>query len=97
MAYTMPMVIIGTGILFFSFQLTHMGLFRPNSKIGKEVSEAAKQNQLVKALIEQKYSELGPFSFHEGQVVFAFLVMIVLLFTQRPGFMVGWGDILKEK
>lgn len=94
MGWALPMVIVDTILLFLSLQFTHLGLGRPRSQVAEEVSRGAEAADTVKAVVMQKYAELGPMSVHECQVLFWFVTMIVLLFTRSPGFMPGWGDLL---
>ncbi|KAI8117199.1 Protein I'm not dead yet [Lucilia cuprina] len=94
MAWSMPMVVVDTLLLYFFLQITHFGLFRPHSKEGEEVAKGTLAKDTVKAVVVEKYAELGPMSVHEWQVLWWFVCMVVLLFTRAPGFMPGWGDFL---
>lgn len=94
MAWAMPMVIVDTILLFLALQITHFGLFRPNSKEGLEVTRGTSASDTVKAVVLQKYSELGPMTIHEIQVLFWFICMVTLLFFRAPGFIPGWGNFL---
>jgi len=98
MAYAIPLVVIVNVLLvYLSLQITHMGLFRKNSKIGQEVAKATANKDVVKTVVQQRYKELGPWTCHEIQVAIMFVLMVVLLFTRQPGFMSGWGDFLNAK
>ncbi|XP_034114549.1 protein I'm not dead yet 2-like [Drosophila albomicans] len=98
MAYSIPIVVIvNIFLLYFSLQLTHMGFLRPNSKIGAEVKSGTANKDLVKAVVIQRYKELGAWTCHEIQVAVMFVLMVLLLFTRSPGFTQGWGDFLNAK
>ncbi|XP_017060765.2 protein I'm not dead yet 2 [Drosophila ficusphila] len=98
MAYSIPFVVVVLITLtFFSLQITHMGLFRPNSKIGQEVKKGTESQDVVKTVIKQRKQELGPMSCHEIQVALLFILMIFLLFTRKPGFFDGWADFLNAQ
>jgi len=98
MAYSIPIVVIvNVLLLYLSLQITHMGLFRKNSKIGQEVKKGTENQNVVKTVVVQRYKELGPWTCHEIQVAIMFTLMVVLLFTRKPGFMTGWGDFLNAK
>ncbi|XP_030373931.1 protein I'm not dead yet 2-like [Scaptodrosophila lebanonensis] len=98
MAYSIPLiVIVNTILLYISLQVTHMGLFRPNSKIGQEVKRGTDNKDIVKAVVQDRYKELGSMTCHEIQVAFMFTFMVFLLFTRKPGFIKGWGDLLNAK
>lgn len=98
MAYTVPIVmLVNVLLLYVSLQVTHMGLFRPNSTTGMQVSSGLAQKDLIRKLIQDSYNELGPMTCHEIQVTLVFVVMITLLFTRNPGFVPGWRDLLNAK
>ncbi|XP_008048067.1 solute carrier family 13 member 5 isoform X4 [Carlito syrichta] len=44
-------------------------------------------------VLQEEYRKLGPFSFAEVNVLFCFLLLVVLWFTRDPGFMPGWLSI----
>ncbi|EDW83334.2 uncharacterized protein Dwil_GK22372 [Drosophila willistoni] len=98
MAYSFPIVVLVNILLvYLSLQVTHMGLFRPNSKVGQEVKRGAQGQNVVKDMIKERHKELGPMTCHEIQVAIMFFLMVVLLFTRQPGFVSGWGDLLNAK
>ncbi|KAH8374925.1 hypothetical protein KR200_008697, partial [Drosophila serrata] len=98
MLYSLPLVCIVNAVLvYFSFLITHMGLFRPNSKTGQAVKKANENRKLVEEVMRQRHVALGPMSCHEIQVAIIFVVMIVLLITRRPGFFQGWDTLVNAK
>uniref|UniRef100_A0A1A9W759 Citrate transporter-like domain-containing protein n=1 Tax=Glossina brevipalpis TaxID=37001 RepID=A0A1A9W759_9MUSC len=94
MLWSIPMVIVQAALMFFCFNITHLGLFRPKSDIGKQVNAGAGVAEAVKSIVKEKYAELGPISCHEWQVGFWFAVMVALLFCRSPGIFTGWADLL---
>ncbi|XP_030373930.1 protein I'm not dead yet 2-like isoform X2 [Scaptodrosophila lebanonensis] len=95
MAYAIPLVVVAnTILLYISLQVTHMGLFRPNSKIGQEVKRGTVNKAILHAVVKERYKELGAMTCHEIQLTILFSMMIFLLFTRQPGFIKGWGDFL---
>ncbi|XP_041674926.1 protein I'm not dead yet 2-like [Drosophila eugracilis] len=95
MAYAMPFaVFVLIFLMYFSLQITHMGLFRPNSKVGQEVKKGTEGKEVVKGLIRQRLNDLGPMSCHEIQVGLVFFLMVFLLLTRKPGFCPGWANFL---
>lgn len=98
MLYTLPIVCITNAFcVYFSFLITHMGLFRPNSKTGRAIKQANANRALVEAVIKERHKELGPMNCHEIQVALMFALMIALLVTRRPGFFDGWDTIVNAK
>ncbi|XP_032595948.1 protein I'm not dead yet 2 isoform X2 [Drosophila grimshawi] len=98
MLYSMPLVVIvNIVLLYLSLLVTHMGMFRANSEIARQVKRGADNSDLVKKVVKERYQDLGPWTCHEIQVIVVFVFMIVLLFTREPGFFTGWGNFLNAK
>ncbi|KAH8330862.1 hypothetical protein KR067_008358, partial [Drosophila pandora] len=98
MMYSLPFVVVVLVVLcWISLQITHMGLFRPNSKVGQEVKKGGEAQDVVKAVIKERKNDLGKMSCHEIQVALLFILMVILLFTRSPGFFPGWADFLNAK
>ncbi|XP_033164238.1 protein I'm not dead yet 2 [Drosophila mauritiana] len=98
MFYSIPlMVFVNITLVIIGFLITHMGLFRPNSKTGKIISEANTNRKLMEDVLRQRHIDLGPMSCHEIQMAIAFAFMIVLLITRKPGFFTGWSDLIDGK
>ncbi len=74
---------------FSNFSLTR-------KKTEEERSLQDRRNRAVSSVIDRKYSELGPLSFHEAVVLVVFLLAFSLWFFLSPGFMTGWGDKLES-
>ncbi|KAH8278742.1 hypothetical protein KR018_008203, partial [Drosophila ironensis] len=98
MAYACPFVVVVMLILMWiSLQFTHMGLFRPKSPTGLEVAKGNEGKDVVKVVIKERNTALGRMTCHEIQVAVMFIVMVVLLFTRKPGFVYGWADFLNAQ
>ncbi|TDG46951.1 hypothetical protein AWZ03_006655 [Drosophila navojoa] len=74
-----------------------MGLWRPKSDVAKQVKRGSISKSATKLVLQERYSALGRWTCHEIQVGIIFVMMILLLFFQRPGFMKGWADVLNTK
>lgn len=98
MAYSIPLAVVANILmLYLSLQVTHMGLFRGNSKSGQEIKNAAQNNNMLKDIIKDRYKALGKWTCHEIQVALMFTVMILILIFDKPGFMMGWAEALNLK
>ncbi|XP_017145122.1 protein I'm not dead yet 2-like [Drosophila miranda] len=95
MAYSIPLVVIALMItMYLSLLLTHMALFRSGSKSGQALKQATRNKDQVETVLRGRLEALGPMSCHEIQVVIIFTLMIVLLFTRKPGVFTGWSSLL---
>ncbi len=47
-------------------------------------------------ILQKKYEELGPISFHELAVCLMFVILIALWMFRDPQFMDGWVTLLGE-
>ncbi|XP_043231308.1 solute carrier family 13 member 5-like [Amphibalanus amphitrite] len=55
--------------------------------------EDSSQFAEVKRSLQQRYRDLGPMSFHEGMVLFLFVVLVLLWFLRSPRFIPGWAEL----
>jgi len=67
-----------------------MGLFRPKSKDARAIDIGKEGERVAMSVIEKKYKELGPISWHESCVGILFLLVVFLWFFRSPGFIEGW-------
>ncbi|XP_073948002.1 tricarboxylate transporter protein I'm not dead yet isoform X2 [Choristoneura fumiferana] len=93
MLYSTPPMILMQILVWFSLQVTYMGMFRPNSEAAKKVNMASGSTTTMK-VIKEKYRNLGPVTFHEKASGFLFILAVFLYIFRKPGFMPGWADVL---
>uniref|UniRef100_T1J6D4 Citrate transporter-like domain-containing protein n=1 Tax=Strigamia maritima TaxID=126957 RepID=T1J6D4_STRMM len=55
-------------------------------------SRSNQKAKAVRQLIEKKYEELGPMSFHEFEVLSLFIALVLLWVFRDPGFIPGWAS-----
>jgi len=55
-----------------------------------------KANSKIKAMLQQKYDELGPMSHHESTILVLFAILISLWLFRDPKFVPGWGSLFSK-
>ncbi|CAF4803770.1 unnamed protein product [Pieris macdunnoughi] len=94
MAYSTPPMLLMQLLVWISLQVTFMGLFRPNSEAAKKVNAASSGSENTMRVIREQYKNLGPVTFHEKASGGLFILAVFLYIFRKPGFMLGWADII---
>lgn len=89
MIFNVPGMLINILLAWVWLQVLYMRLFRGGIDTGGP--EATKK---VKQVIQNKYEELGPMTFHEGSVLTLFIILVLLWFFRSPQFITGWADFI---
>ena len=92
MEFCVPQAVINVGLCWVYLQLVYIGV----PKFGKKTDEEKRNGENVKNMLQQRYSELGQFSFHEFIVSVLFLVLVSLWFFRDPDFMRGWAPAITD-
>lgn len=71
-----------------------MGLFRPKSNDARAIDIGTQGERVATEVIQKRYKELGPISWHESVVGFMFVTVVLLWFFRSPGFMKGWPSYI---
>ncbi|XP_012224853.1 protein I'm not dead yet-like [Linepithema humile] len=91
MLYSVPPMLLMGILTWLWLQIMYMGLFRPKSKDARAIDIGQQGERVAAAVIEKKYKELGPISWHEFSVGVLFILVVLLWFFRSPGFMNGWA------
>uniref|UniRef100_A0ABD2WG51 Protein I'm not dead yet n=1 Tax=Trichogramma kaykai TaxID=54128 RepID=A0ABD2WG51_9HYME len=90
MVYAVPAMLVIGVLTWLWLQVLFMGLFRKNSKDAKAVNIGEEGERIAARVIDSKYKELGPVSWHEGSIAFLFILIVLLWFFRKPDFILGW-------
>lgn len=91
MLYAVPPMLLMGLLTWLWLQVMYMGLFRPESKDARAIDIGQQGERVAAAVIEKRYKELGPISWHESSVGVLFIFVVILWFFRSPGFMPGWA------
>lgn len=96
MCYGVPTMLVCGFMVWLWLQVMYMGMFRPNSKDAKAINIGKEGEKIAEAVIEQKYKELGPLTWHQFCIAVLFVVVIFLWFFRNPGFINGWPEYITD-
>ncbi|KAF4516897.1 hypothetical protein B566_EDAN011242 [Ephemera danica] len=93
MLFNVPVMLVNVVIAWLWLQFMYMGLFRGGC-CSKGENDVKSNARAVRQLISSKYDELGPMTWHEGNVLVLFVALVLLWFFRQPEFIPGWADFL---
>lgn len=96
MLYSVPPMLLMGFLTWLWLQVMYMGMFRPNSKDAQAIDIGSQGEKVAATVIEKKYKELGPITWHESAVGTLFLAVVFLWFFRNPGFVRGWPSYLTD-
>ncbi|CAL1679279.1 unnamed protein product [Lasius platythorax] len=94
MLYSVPPMLLMSFLTWLWLQVMYMGLFRSESKDARAIDIGQQGERVAAAVIEKRYKELGPITWHESSVGVLFLLVVLLWFFRSPGFMPGWAGYI---
>lgn len=96
MLYAVPVMLIMGFLVWLWLQIMYMGLFRPKSKEARDIDIGKQGEQVAAKVIEERYRELGPVTWHESCVGILFLCVVFLWFFRKPEFIPGWPSFVTD-
>lgn len=90
MLYSVPPMLLMGLLTWLWLQIMYMGMFRPESKDARAIDIGVQGEKVAAAVIEKRYKELGPITWHESSVGVLFVIVVLLWFFRSPGFVRGW-------
>lgn len=96
MLYSVPPMLLMGFLTWLWLHVMYMGMFRPRSKDAQAVDIGEQGEKVAAAVIEKKYKELGPITWHESIVGTLFVSVVLLWFLRSPGFVPGWPTYITD-
>ncbi|XP_076653045.1 uncharacterized protein LOC143359181 [Halictus rubicundus] len=96
MLYSVPPMLLMGFLTWLWLQIMYMGMFRPESKDASAIDIGPQGEKVAASVIEKKYKELGPITWHESVVGMLFLLVVLLWFFRNPGFARGWPTYITD-
>ena len=94
LGFSLPQMLACLVTAWIILQLFYLPLPFISRRSKEEImTEREKESQISK-LIDDRYHQLGPFSYQEITVTTFFVFLILLWFFRSPGFIPGWAEVL---
>ncbi|KYQ59712.1 Protein I'm not dead yet [Trachymyrmex zeteki] len=87
MVASFPQMVVNSFLTWLYVRIAFLGYLRPHSK-DAQVSE--------EKVIQQRYKNLGPITFHEIGVATLFFTCVFLWIFRKPGFIRGWSEVITD-
>ncbi|KAJ8668185.1 hypothetical protein QAD02_009848 [Eretmocerus hayati] len=96
MLYAVPASFVMGIMTWLWLQIVYMGLFRKNSDEARAVDIGEEGEAIAAKVVQTKYQELGPVTWHESAVGVLFVTIVVLWFFRKPDFIPGWPTYITD-
>ncbi|XP_076397359.1 protein I'm not dead yet [Megachile rotundata] len=96
MVAALPQMIVNTALTWLYLRIVFMGYLRPGSKDAQMANIGEEGEAVTNRVVQQRYAELGIFTFHEKAVATLFATCIFLWIFRKPGFVRGWSEVITE-
>ncbi|XP_025162254.1 protein I'm not dead yet-like [Harpegnathos saltator] len=96
MIASFPQMVINSFLTWLYLRIAYLGYLRPRSKDAQLAAIGAEGEAITRQVIQEKYKDLGPLSFHESGVTVLFIMCVLLWIFRKPEFIVGWAELLTD-
>ena len=94
--YAVPVMLLMGFLTWLWLQIMYMGLFRPRSEEAQAVDIGEEGERVAANVIDSRYKELGPITWHESSVGILFITIVLLWFFRKPDFIRGWPTYITD-
>ncbi|XP_067217378.1 protein I'm not dead yet-like [Linepithema humile] len=91
-----PQMVVNSFLTWLYLRIAYMGFLRPRSKDAELATIGREGEAITNQVIETRYKNLGPISFHESAVAILFFTCMFLWLFRKPGFIVGWSEVITD-
>ncbi|KAL6448027.1 hypothetical protein ACFW04_000218 [Cataglyphis niger] len=96
MVASFPQMVVNSFLCWIYMRITFLGFLRPHSKDAKRATIGVEGMAVTNQVIQQRYQNLGPTTFHEYSVATLFFMCVFLWIFRKPGFVVGWSEVITD-
>ncbi|XP_012058551.1 PREDICTED: protein I'm not dead yet-like [Atta cephalotes] len=96
MIASFPQMVVNSFLTWMYLRIAYMGYLRPHSKDARIASIGREGVAVTNQVIQQRYKNLGPITFHETSIATLFFTCVFLWIFRKPGFVVGWSEVITD-
>nr|XP_050850092.1 protein I'm not dead yet-like [Vespula vulgaris] len=96
MIASFPQMVLNSFCTWLYVRIAFLGYLRPKSKDALAATIGKEGEIIANNVVKERYSNLGPISFHEIGVALLFIMCIFLWIFRKPGFIIGWSEYITD-
>ncbi|XP_029678530.1 protein I'm not dead yet-like [Formica exsecta] len=96
MIASFPQMVVNSFLTWMYVRIAFLGYLRPRSKDAEMATIGTEGEAVTNQVIQQRYKNLGPVTFHEYGVATLFFMCVFLWIFRKPGFVVGWSELITD-
>ncbi|XP_018337681.1 PREDICTED: protein I'm not dead yet-like isoform X2 [Trachymyrmex septentrionalis] len=96
MIASFPQMVVNSFLTWLYLRIAYMGYLRPRSKDAQLATIGREGEAITNQVIQERYKNLGPTTFHEYGVGTLFITCVFLWVFRKPGFVRGWSEVITD-
>ncbi|XP_025989688.2 protein I'm not dead yet, partial [Solenopsis invicta] len=96
MVASFPQMVVNSFLTWLYVRIAFLGYLRPRSKDAQMATIGREGEAITNQVIQQRYKNLGPLTFHEFGVAALFFLCVFLWIFRKPGFIRGWSEVITD-